>query len=94
MSHDKYLSCKLNFAFFCRAACSERDKVVTHFCSVCMRPYVCACIVYPSGFVRVITLSFLHGFQNDMAQVFSLMGYWTVYQHALKSLEITGINIS
>ena len=35
---------------------------------------VCAlCVVCPPGFFQAITSAFMHGFQNNMAQLFSLM---------------------
>ena len=56
--------------FFVEPACSEQHLVVTiSVRSLCV-PCVC---VYPSGFVRAITSTFMHGFQNNLAQLFSRM---------------------
>ena len=49
---------------FVEPACGERDKVVT----ILVR---CMCVC-PSRFVPAITLTFMHEFQNDLAQLFSL----------------------
>ena len=53
---------------FVELACSEQDIVVTALVwCVC-----CACV--HCGFVRAITSTFVHGFQNNLAQLFSLKG--------------------
>ena len=53
---------------FVKLTCSERDIVVTAsvWCT-CVR----ACM-HPSRFIRAITCTFLHGFQNNLAQLFSM----------------------
>ena len=56
---------------FLEPAFSERDIVVTilvqHVCVRC----ACLCIVHSSGFVWAITCTFMHEFQNNLAQLLS-----------------------
>ena len=51
-------------SFFVELACGEQDIVVTISVQ-------CMCIVRLSAFVRAITATFIHGFQNSLAQLFS-----------------------
>ena len=51
--------------------CGERDIVVTTT-ALCMCVHCECVVVHPSGFVRAITATFMHGFQNNLAQLFSL----------------------
>ena len=58
-----------------KPACRERDIVgTTSVQCMCMRfmRFVPACIVRPSGFFRAITCTFTHGFQTNLAQLFTL----------------------
>ena len=59
-----------SFILFVEPACCERDIVVTisvrYMCIL-----QCACI-RPSIFVWAITSTFMHGFQNNLLQLFSL----------------------
>ena len=72
---------KYSFAFliplhFVEPACSERDIVVTTLVlCMCVRCacHMCTCVVRPSGIVWAITCTFMHGFQNKLAQLFALM---------------------
>ena len=50
-----------------KPACSERDIVVTTSVQ-CMRMHA-LCVVHASRFVRVITCTFMHGFQNNLVFV-------------------------
>ena len=56
---------EIAFFFFVELACGEQDIVVTISVQ-------CMCIVRLSAFVRAITSTFMHGFQNNLAQLFSL----------------------
>ena len=51
--------------FFVELACGEQDIVVTITVQY-------MCIVRLSAFGWAITSTFMHGFQNNMAQLFSL----------------------
>ena len=54
---------------FFESAIDEPGIVVTTSVRcMCVR---CSC-VWPSGFFRTITCTFVHGFQNNLAQLFSL----------------------
>ena len=64
---------------FCRASLQGaryswnnfRPVYVHALCVACVW-LVHACIVRPSGFFRAITCTFMHGFQNNLAQLFTL----------------------
>ena len=60
---------------FCKPACVEQDIVVRTSVSVQNLGFVFACIVHvcscPSRFVRAINCTFMHGFQNNLAQLLS-----------------------
>ena len=57
---------------FVEPACGERDIVVkTSLRCICLCWALCVC-VHPSEFVSAITCTFVHGFQNNLAQLFSL----------------------
>ena len=56
------MACYLRIIFV-EPACGERDEIVT----ISVR-YMC---VRPSGFVQAITCTFVHGFQNKLAQLSS-----------------------
>ena len=56
--------------FFVEPACGERDIVVL-ISFRCMCVHAC-CVMHLSGFVRAIPSIFMHGFQNNLAQLFSL----------------------
>ena len=43
-------------------------SVCAFIVGVCM---LCVCM-HPSGFVQAVTSTFMHGFQNNLAQLFSL----------------------
>ena len=61
----------LLFFFFVEPACGEGDIVVTislYVRALCTR----ALCVRPSKSVRAITYAFMHEFQNNLAQLFSL----------------------
>ena len=51
---------------FVKPACGEQDSCY-NFCSMYM------CCVYASRFVWAITCTFVHGFQNNFTQLFSLI---------------------
>ena len=53
---------------FFETPCSCYNFSLVYVRALCVR---CAC-VHPSGLVRVITCTFVHGFQNNLAQLFSL----------------------
>ena len=66
-------------SIFVEPTCSEQDIGVTIFIwCMCICVHMCACVcgvdacVPPSGFVWAITSTFMHGFQNDLAQLFSM----------------------
>ena len=50
--------------FFVELVCGEQDIVVTISVQ-------CMCIVRLSAFVRAVTSTFIHGFQKNLAQLFS-----------------------
>ena len=56
------------FRIFVQPACSEQDIIVTTLVQ-CMCG--CECIVLPSRFVQAIASTFMHGFQNNLAQLLS-----------------------
>ena len=48
----------------------KRDIVVTILIRcMCVRPCIRASVRGPSGFVRTITCTIMHGFQNNLAQL-------------------------
>ena len=61
---------------FVEPACGERN-ICYNFSSV----YVRALRVRPSGFVRAITSTFMHEFQNNLAQLFSLRSKTSILKH-------------
>ena len=70
IEHVKELSWAFcDMIIFVEPPCGERDIVVT--LSVRCMCMCCAC-VHLSGFVWAITSTFMHRFQNDLAQLFSL----------------------
>ena len=63
----------------CRASLQGARHTLYNFSSVYVHAlYVAyawlvrACIVRPSGFFRAITCTFMHGFQNNLAQLLTL----------------------
>ena len=80
------ISLKSSFAIliplpFCRASLQGArhswynfSSVYVHVLCVACAWLVRACIVRPSGFFQAITCTFMHGFQNNMAQLFTLTG--------------------
>ena len=52
---------EIAFTFYVELACGEQDIVVTISVQ-------CMCIVRLSAFVRAITSTFMHLFQNNLAQ--------------------------
>ena len=62
-----YRSSQSDNTVFVESACGDRGIVQC----MCMRAF---CVVHAqSGFVRAITCTFVHGFQNNMAQLVSSM---------------------
>ena len=64
---------------FCRASLQGArhswynfNSVYAHALCVACAWLVRACIVCPSGFLRAITCTFMHGFQNNLAQLLTL----------------------
>ena len=59
---------------FVEPACGERDTVVTvSFWCICMcYVYIAHACLHPSLFILAITSTFMHEYQNDLAQSFSL----------------------
>ena len=55
--------------FFVEPICGKARDSCYNFCSVYMRAYLRAC-VRSSKFVRIITFTFMPGFQNNLAQLF------------------------
>ena len=55
--------------FFVQPACSERDVIVTTSVQGVFACVHCAG-VHPSGFAGTITFTFVHGFQNNLTQLF------------------------
>ena len=65
----KLLSSLSSDNIFVKPACGEQDLVLT-ISDPCM--CVCCTCVRPCRFVWAITSTFMHGFQNNLAQLFSL----------------------
>ena len=72
--------------FVVEPACSKARHSCNNFYSVNMYALLRAC-VRPSGFVRVITSTFMHGFQNNLTQLLFLRkgsAIWNNFSGRLK----------